>query len=199
MRVRLLSILVVALALVAGPASAQSVTGTAKVGVNFSKVDITEDDEDFSSGWKPGLAIGVGVDVPITNLFSFAPEVLYTMKGGKGGDFGTDDNKLKVDFVQIPLLFKANFSGGSARPYVTFGPGIGFTVKAKFDDGVVEEDIKDDVEKIDFSGIVGVGVQFGRGMVEARYDHGFRDLDKDTTSEVKPRTFSILFGVSFGG
>ena len=64
MRVRLLSILVVALALVAGPAFAQSVTGNVKVGVNFASVKFAEGTEEASSGWKPGLAIGAGVDVP---------------------------------------------------------------------------------------------------------------------------------------
>lgn len=201
MRFRVGAILV-ALTLVAAPTFAQSVTGAVKVGVNFSKVSGTEDGVDYKTDWKPGLAIGAGVDVPITDLFSFAPEVLYSMKGGKNGDFtgdGGEDVKLKIDVVQIPLLFKANFAGGSARPFVVFGPGIGFVTKAKFEAGSEEEDIKDDVEKVDFSAIIGAGVQFGRGTIEARYDHGFRDLDKDSSSEAKMKTFSVLFGVRFGG
>ena len=132
-------------------------------------------------------------------MFSFHPEFLYSMKGGKGGDFGTDDNRLKLGLVQIPLLFKAKFAGGSAQPFVVFGPGLGFVTSAKFVEAGIEDDLKDEVEKLDFSGIVGAGVQFGRGVIEVRYDVGFRDLDKDPGSEAKIRTFSILFGVGFGG
>ena len=200
MRVRVLAIFVAAMALVSGPAFAQAVTGNVKVGVNFASVKFAEGTEEASTGWKPGLAIGAGVDVPITEMFSFQPEVLYSMKGGKGGEAFDDDdeNKLKIDQVQIPILFKASFSTATVRPYVVFGPGIGFTAKAKFQQsGEVEEDIKDDVEKVDFSGIIGGGVQFGRGSLEIRYDHGFRDLDKDTDGEAKLKTVTFLLGVSF--
>jgi hypothetical protein len=52
---------------------------------------------------------------------------------------------------------------------------------------------------VDFSGIIGFGVQFGSAMLEARYDHGFNDIDdSDEESSAKTRTFSILFGIGFG-
>jgi hypothetical protein len=196
------ALLVAILAVAATPTFAQ-VTGAVKVGVNFSKGSFEDDGESESSGQKAGLAIGVGVDVPIVPMFSFAPEVLYSMKGGKGGNaFGDDDgNKLKLDQVQIPLLFKAKFAGGSATPFIVAGPGIGFTTSAKFEQEAFdeEEDIKDEVETVDFSGIVGVGVEFGQGIIEYRYDHGFRDLDKNSDATAKLRTHTILFGFRFGG
>jgi hypothetical protein len=202
MRFRVGALLVAILAVAATPTFAQ-VTGTVKAGVNFSKVTFDEDGDEFKTDSKPGFVVGAGVDVPIAEMFSFAPEVLYSMKGGKGGDLGTDDVKLEIGQVQIPLLFKAKFApmGTAARPFVSFGPAVGFTASAKIKDEEfdIEEDIKDEVETVDFSGIIGVGVEFGRGIVEYRYDHGFRDLDKDATSEAKPRTHTILFGFSFGG
>ena len=200
MRFRVGATLVAVLTLVATPTFAQSVTGAVKVGVNFAKVAIEEDGEDFDSGTKTGLAIGAAVDVPITPMFSFSPEFLYTMKGGKGGDFGSDDNKAKLGLVQIPLLFKASVASGAARPFVTFGPAVGFVTSAKFEEGDIEEDIKDDVKSVELSGVVGAGLQFGRGIIEFRYDHGFTNLeDEDDNASAKTRTFSILFGVSFGG
>ena len=205
MRFRVGALLVAILAVAATPTFAQ-VTGAVKVGVNFSKGTFADDDDngqEFSSGQKAGLAIGIGVDVPIAPMFSFSPEILYSMKGGKGGEaFGDDDgNKLKLDQLQIPLLFKAKFAGGSVAPFIVAGPGIGFTTSAKFEQEAFneEEDIKDEVETVDFSGIVGVGVEFGPGIVEYRYDHGFRDLDKDSVGEAKLRTHTILFGFRFGG
>ena len=202
MGIRVGAVLVAILAVAATPTFAQ-MTGSAKVGVNFSKTVFDEDGDEFKTDSKPGLVVGAGVDVPIAEMFSFAPEILYSMKGGKGGDLGTDDVKLEIGQVQIPLLFKAKFApmGTAARPFVSFGPAIGFTTSAKIKDDEfdIEEDIKDDVESVDFSGIIGAGVEFGRGIIEYRYDHGFRDLDKEGTSEAKPRTHTILFGVSFGG
>ena len=201
MGIRVGALLVATLAVVATPTFAQT-TGSFKIGVNFGKTVFVDDGEEFKTDLKPGLVVGAGVDVPIAEMFSFAPEVLYSMKGGKGGDFGSDDIKLEVGQVQIPLLFKAKFApmDAGARPFVSFGPAVGFTTSAKFKvEGFDDEDIKDEVETVDFSGVIGAGVEFGRGIVEYRYDHGFRDLDKDSASEAKPRTHSILFGFSFGG
>lgn len=202
MRLRVGAILVAVTALIATPTFAQTVSGGFKIGANFSKIDI-EDDEEFDEeyDYKTGLVIGGFADFPITDLFSFQPEFLYSQKGGKLDleEFGEEGEfEVKLDQIQIPLLFKANFAGAAVRPYVVFGPGLGFKINAETDDPIFgEEDISDDVETVEFSGIIGAGLQFGRGMVEFRYDHGFNDLDKDDLAEAKLRTFSVLFGIGF--
>lgn len=204
MRFRVGAILVAILALTAIPTFAQ-VTGAVKGGVTFSKTVFEEEDGDETGNtdFGTGFAVGAAVNVPIAPMFSFQPEFLYTMKGGKGGDLDLDssDTKLKLGMFQIPLLFKANFSGASTHPFVVFGPAIGFVTSAKIENEEfdIDEDIKDDVEKVEFSGVVGVGFQVGRGTVEYRYDHGFSNLDKEEGASAKTRTHSILFGVSFGG
>lgn len=43
-----------------------------KAGVNFSNI-IKSGDTDFKSKFKPGLAAGIFVDIPVTEAFSFAP------------------------------------------------------------------------------------------------------------------------------
>ena len=202
MRLRVGAILVTILAVAAAPTFAQSdVTGGIKIGVNFSKLTFSEEgDDDFTTDSRTGLVIGGFVDMPITELFSFQPEILYSQKGGKQEIPGLGDSKVKIGMVQIPLLFKASFAGTSVRPFVVAGPGIGFVTSAKIEEPDIEDlDIKDDLASIEFSGIIGAGVQFGRGIVEFRYDHGFTDLDddEDDISEAKGKTWSILFGFGF--
>jgi hypothetical protein len=189
------------LAVAATPSFAQ-VTGAVKVGVNFGKFsfDDENDNESGSSDMRPGLIVGASVDVPIAPMFSFQPEFLYTQKGGKNGDLtdGSVDVDVKVDMFQIPLLFKAGPTEGPVRPFVVAGPAFGFVTRAKFQvEGLPEEEIKDDLESVEVSGIIGGGVQFGRGIVEVRYDHGFRDLEKEEGASAKSRTVSVLFGYSF--
>ena len=190
----------------ASPTYAQGVTFGAKVGVNFADISTSGDDDpdevDFEMGNKTGFVAGGFIDVPVAPQFSFSPEVLFTQKGSKGSlEFDGDDYSasLNVTQVQIPVLFKANFSGGSVRPFVVVGPAFGFTTTAdsKFEiNGELfdEEDIKDDVESVEFSLVFGGGVRFGNASVEARYDMGLNDLDKQDLVEGKTRTFSILFG-----
>ena len=206
MRVRVGAILVAILAVAATPTFAQ-VTGAVKVGVNFAKMSFedTEDDEEGTSDMKTGLIVGAAVNVPVAPMFSFQPEFLYTQKGGKNGDLTDNDPdfdaEIKLDMFQIPLLLKVGATEGPFRPFVVAGPAFGFvtSAKTKFEgEGFNEEDdIKDDVEKVEVSGIIGGGIQFGRGIIEYRYDHGFRDLDKESAAVAKTRTHSIIFGFSF--
>ena len=187
---------------VASPTYAQGVTVGAKVGINFADISVTEDGEEDDDAefqkMKTGFVAGGFIEVPVTPQFSFSPEVLFSQKGTKFED-GEDSISINVTQVQVPLLFKANFSGGgsSVRPFVAVGPAFGFTASAqtKFDlDGVESEvDRGDDIETVEFSLVFGGGVKFGNASIEARYDLGLNDMTTDE-DESKTRTFSILFG-----
>ena len=197
MRLTVGAILCAILGLVVTPGYAQSVNGGVKAGVNFANISVDDDEGDFKN--KAGFVGGVFVEFPVSAAVSIQPEFLYSMKGATFAETDGDDFKLELNMVQIPLLVKANFGSGTTRPYLVVGPGFGFRTSAKIKAGDEEEDIKDDVASMDFSGIIGFGVQFGRALIEARYDHGFTDLDEaDDESEAKTRTFSLLFGFSFG-
>lgn len=206
MRFRVGAILLAILAVVATPTFAQ-VSGAVKIGANWSKIKFEEDGISGDTDMRTGLIVGAAVDVPIAPMFSFQPEFLYTQKGGKNGILTDDDPdfeaRVEVDMFQIPLLLKVGATAGPVRPFVVAGPAFGFvtSAKAKFEgDGFSdEEDLKetDQVETVEVSGIFGGGIRFGRGTIEYRYDHGFRDMDKDSDATAKTRTHSILFGVSF--
>jgi hypothetical protein len=195
------------LAMAAKPALAQDmISYGVKIGVNFGDVSESGSDED-EEGFKKkkiGAAIGGFVEVPVAPMFSIQPEFLYTQKGVK---FEAEEFNFSattsVDLIQVPVLGKVKFAGAAVRPFVVFGPAFGFVTRARQevdDDGDVdEEDIKDDVESVEVSLIVGGGVQFGKASVEARYDHGVRNMVKDAEEdeEAKTRTFSVLFGYSW--
>jgi hypothetical protein len=194
------------LAVAATPTFAQ-VSGAVKVGANWGKLKFEEDGDTDSTDMRTGLIVGAAVEVPIAPMFSFQPEFLYTQKGGKNGVLTDDDPDfeatVEADMFQIPLLLKVGATEGPVRPFVVAGPAFGFvtSAKAKFEGAGIsdEEDLKetDQIETVEVSGIIGGGIRFGRGSVEYRYDHGFRDMDKDADSKVQTRTHSILFGFSF--
>jgi|SRR6187551_1448325 len=191
----------VAMFVAASPTYAQGVIVGAKVGVNFASASVSDEEEEEFSTNKTGFVAGGFIDVPVAQQFSFAPEVLFSQKGNRLED---GDNFISVNLtqVQVPVLFKANFSGGSVRPFVVAGPAFGFTASAKtkfdFDGDAGEEDVKDTVEPVEFSLVFGGGVKFGQASLEVRYDLGLNDLSKDDDDEVKTRTWSILFGFGFG-
>jgi opacity protein-like surface antigen len=205
MKVRTGALLAMGLALIASPGYAQGVTAGAKVGVNFANVSVdAPDDSEFNFEDqienKTGLVVGGFVEAPITPQFSVQPEVLFSMKGFKIKD--TDpDIKTEVNVVEIPILAKFKFATmSSAKPYIVAGPGFGFVASAKQkEEGFDDVDLKelDVIEKFDPSFITGGGVDINKFLVEVRYDWGLKDLDKDSDSNLKSRTFSILVGYSF--
>jgi hypothetical protein len=202
MLVRKLSVafaLVMLLGLAASSAHAQMGVGVGvKGGLNLANVSVDPDDEDCCD-MKVGGVVGGFVNVPFSEMASFQPEVLFTQKGAKFGE-GTDEGKLKVNAVEIPLLFRADLSSGDgARPFVVVGPAFSFKTSAKFEDNAGNEvDADEDIESTDVGLIFGGGVAAGPATFEARYDLGLRDLDKSAGQKVKSRTLSFLIGFRFG-
>ena len=190
----------------ASPTYAQGPVFGVKAGVTFADLSIEpgvdEEDDELADilGNKTGFVVGGFVEVPVTPQFSFAPEVLFVQKGAKA-DVDGGSVTITNDQIQIPVLFKANFSTGSVKPFLTAGPAFGFKTSSKFKlEGVPGEDDfeddNDDVESMEYSLVFGGGIKFGKASVEARYDLGLNDLVEDS-GEVKTRTFSILFGYAF--
>jgi hypothetical protein len=190
------------LGLFASPSFAQTqVTGGLKAGVNFADVSLDPEDPEFPCcGMKAGGAFGAFLNVG-TPMVSFQPEFLYSMKGAKGSDTA-EDARIRVNVIEIPLLLRADpMSESPVHPFVTIGPAISFRTSAKFEDpSGQEEDLEDTLKKTDFGMIFGGGIAAGPATVEARYDLGLRDLNDDPSEDfsAKTRTFSILFGISFG-
>jgi hypothetical protein len=196
MRLNVLILSVLFLGVLARPGIAQ-VGGGVIGGVNLASVSLDPEDLeccDFKSGGVFGAYLRAG-----TGMVSFQPELLYSMKGAKGS---SDDSKIKVNVIEIPLLLHANLIPGPVRPFVEVGPAVSFKTSAKFEepDGT-ETDISDEVNSTDFGVIVGGGLAFGPASVGLRYDHGLKNLSDDPAdpdASAKTRTLSILFTVGFG-
>ena len=199
MKLKVGIVLAVLIGMIASPSFAQPMLNFGiKGGLNLAKISVDPSDSGCCDS-RVGAAVGAFVGVPITDMVSFQPEVLFSMKGAKFSDSG-ESAKLKINIIEIPLLLHANIpTSGMVKPFITVGPGLGLRMSAKFEFDGQSEDIKDEVESTDFSVILGGGVQVGRATIEARYDLGLKDLDKDNSSKAKTRTLSVLVGFGIGG
>jgi opacity protein-like surface antigen len=170
----------------------------------MSKVSADPDEgEDFKN--RMGLAAGVGIDVPVTDMISVAPEILYVQAGAKFED-GGDEGKAKINYIDIPILLKANFAtSGSARPFIVVGPVLGVkagTAKLEFNgEDIPESDsgIDDDISSSNFALAIGGGVAVGRVSVEVRYNFGLKDISKSDGDKIKSRQLLALVGFAIGG
>lgn len=157
-------------------------TGGFIVGANISSVRLTGSDAaGLTTGKRGGLFLGGFVVLPITDVVAIQPEVAYSQK-----HFTVQDSLSaftateKWDWIEVPVVARIRFwHAGDTAAYVLAGPGFSVLVRAREEAGGGTSDVKDDVKRADVSIIAGAGISIGKFGVEASYDGGLRDLNKD--------------------
>jgi hypothetical protein len=173
-------------------AAATSVTATAQTigltaGATFNSIN-GDDAEDFFDS-RTGFVGGAYVNFPLGGSLSVEPALLYTMKGADIPDF---DTELNADYIQIPILLRYSFGAGGVKPAIFAGPAASFQVGCDFS-GDVEGSCEDELaspETVQWDGIVGAGLGFGKLGVDVRYEFGLSDVYEDF--DAKNATWSIL-------
>lgn len=158
---------------------------------------------------KVGVAGGLFATIGIVKNFAIEPQVLFAMKGGKFDD-GTSKGSIKLNYIDIPLLFKFRFPSktGQVSPHLYVGPQLGFKMSCKFSvsgattasGNCTDPPFSTETKSNDFSLVTGGGVDVGRALIDVRYDWGVSRVEKSTTGpadDVKNRTLYILVGWTF--
>ena len=189
---------------VATPSTASAQVGVL-VGLNMANVnfDVTDTSVSVKGDSRTGLVAGLSFNVPIQEMFSVEVDALFAQKGTKVSftESGfTDSSKVKLNYVDIPVLGKINLNGSApVGVHLLFGPSFNFKVSEKFDPE--EDDIEDQFEKMETALLIGGGVHVSNFRVDLRYGIGLSNIIKDSASDGfltgKNKVFSILVG--FGG
>ena len=180
-------------------ASAQTIGGGVKGGVNFATVSGTLD-PGTTKGMLTGGIVGGFLTIS-SNMFAFQPEVLYSQEGVKETQ-GSSEFKAKIGTVQVPLLLRVapKMKSSRATPFFLVGPAFGSIRSAKgVDPSGKEDDFKNELKSWDASIVFGGGVIVSHFLVEARYAAGVTDLNKnaDPKGANRSNVFSVLVGGSF--
>jgi len=235
---RTLAILAVAaLALLTGEAAAQG-TGLIgkgfKVGLGMYKFTGDDVEMDFSEilpdastaspDSRVGFAAGGYVTIGLGPRLALQPELLYVQKGAKYslsyyegliGDRVDADLTFKLDYLDLPVLFKYLFAGGgAAKPSLYLGPVMALKMSSNLQVevsapgyGSNELEVEfEDVKSLDFGAVVGAGldVAVGEGSLvfDVRYTVGLsewpdaNEVDVTDTS-VKNSGFLVTAGYGF--
>lgn len=187
------------------PPSALAQQVGVKAGANFASLT-PEEDEDPDTSRRLGPVGGVWVRIAPSTRFSFQVEGLFSEKGVKfeAPGFGLDVSlDVRVRYIEIPVLARADFgaSGSAVRAFVVGGAAPAFKLSARAK-AVAEgeeqrRDIDDDIYSLDVGLVGGLGLEFGRALIEARYTHGLRHINTDDNGEgdrIKNRVFSVTVG-----
>jgi len=167
----------------AAPASAQTMRGTSwgvtgGIGIGYGTVpkNTTRDPEPTFNG-------GVFAVLPLSENWSFQPELRLDKRTITTGEIPID-----VTYLSVPVLLRNRFLG----IYMVQGISLNTVMSASiFDVG-----FKDALTSPDFAIIVGAGKRFDRWSLEGRWETGLRSFQKDLAlSGVRTRSITAVVSV----
>lgn len=162
--------------------NAQEIKFGVKGGLNFATIS-----GDNTKGIDLVTAFNFGVvsEIPISDKFSFQPEIMYS---GQGYSF--NDNTIALSYLNIPLMGKYYVTKGLS---LEAGPQIGFLLAAKNE----KINVKDSFNTFDFGLNFGLGYKLDNGLnFGARYNLGLTDINNVENSSIKNK--NGVFQVSIG-
>jgi hypothetical protein len=192
--------------LIAAPLQAQTTIGV-KGGINIANVDTNVPDISELADSKTGFVGGGFVTLGLGGLFALQPELLYSQKGFQADEFG-ETVKLNTNYVEIPVLLKAQFKLAMLRPAVYAGPLVSFETSCDVsaaDISVACDEDEDfiDRKKNEWGAVFGANVDLILGSItlilDGRYQLGLTNLADvpDSDDSVKNNLWQIMAGVGF--
>lgn len=179
-----------------------------KAGLNVTNMNVSGD---FAPDTKalPNFHIGAFVEIGINEKWAFQPELIYSMQGSKfdmlyveGTDVYNTENTFKLNYLNIPLMFKYNEN----KLFFEAGPQIGFLTSAKLKTSVEgfgsgNQDVKELFKTIDLGLGFGIGYNFSEQVgANLRYNFGLTNIaeteDGDNT-KIKNSVFALSLAYKF--
>jgi hypothetical protein len=198
--------LVVALAPLAAHAQGTGATWTWGLmgGLNLST--ITGDMDGGDKKMRMGFDLGLTTQRAVNDMWSFNGELHWSMKGVKQED-GGDEVTFKLNYLEVPLIFRGMSSSGDMRPFIELGasPAMKMSCDAEGKSGgvtaTVECDDFVDINTFDLGLVGGVGIQWMAGgrpwTLGARYTMGMMKLSDDGDDDAKNANIQFLLGFRF--
>ncbi len=150
---------------------------------------------------RTGFYIGAGADIPLGDMVSIEPGLVYTQRGyGLKGNLTI--NQLKIEalnaratsqmhYIDVPVLIKVKPAGGLT---IFAGPQISYLIKNNLQADVAllgfslintDLDITNQFNRFDVGLTGGIGYEFEGGFgIAASYEKGFNRLDKNQNFKV---------------
>lgn len=129
------------------PMFAQEMTVTAnrttfgiRAGVNFQNINGKDaDGDELENDVLTGFHAGVNAEIPVGTGSYLQPGLLYSAKGAK---FSNSDNKVKLNYVEVPINFVYKPILGTGNMVLGFGPYVAFGIGGKTEIGGQEIDVE---------------------------------------------------------
>ncbi|MFC0778850.1 porin family protein [Flavobacterium sp. HJSW_4] len=159
--------------------NAQEIKFGAKAGLNFSTVNGSNTNNiDYVTSYH----VGVVSEIPISEKFSFQPELMYSRQG-----YSFNNDVIAMNYLNIPLMGKYYVTKGLS---LEAGPQIGFLLSAK-NEGVK---VTNSFTTFDFGVNFGLGYKLENGLnFSARYDLGITKVSTENRNGVFQASVGYFF------
>ncbi len=163
---------------------AQEITYGVRLGANLSSISSDDIPENLKDS-RFGIVAGFLAEVPINQKWSIQPEFQYS-------SLGNDDESLRVDYLQLPIILKYNFS---KLFNVHVGPQVGLKIWEWEDNSEGEINFN----TFNLSAVAGIGVSITENFfADLRYGFGVSNIidDQDIPKGAKGsnRNIQLSFG-----
>jgi hypothetical protein len=140
------------------------------------------------------------------------PEIYMVSRGASTGDDAAMDERIRLEYMEIPLMLVVPFRAGSFEPYAFGGPMLSLETRCRSiieesglktnfgcDDGSAGNSF--DRRAFDYGVSAGAGVSHrlggGRILVEGRHTWGLRDIYDGIDTGVEVRNRSFVFSIGY--
>jgi len=178
--------------------NAQGVAIGARAGLNLANQSISSSGVSVSPDSRLGFFVGAYAKIMVSDKIGVQPELFYSSVGSKWPDAGSGVQTIKTDYLTLPVFFRYNVTDNF---HLLAGPQFGILMSASNKDNSGTNDIKDQLNSSDFSGVVGAGLDFGPLNAGLRYNFGLSNIEKNAPSgeTVKNNVFQIVAGFKLFG
>jgi hypothetical protein len=167
-----------------------------RAGVNIANGDTNNSDPDTDLKSRTGIHAGVMFGVPILERLVFRPGILFSQRGTRLFDSGIEVGTLKFDYIDIPLSLILYSKSGREGLFLEAGLNAMFLSSGKAD----KENIKEQLESMDYGLLVGGGYALGGGLsLGLNYNFGLSNVLKPTqgSPRFKNRNLAIYASYNF--
>jgi len=148
-----------------------------RAGYNISNLDF-DGTPILKNMHRNGFMIGFFAEYDLSKTILFAPELQFSAEGAK-------HDALKLDYLQVPALFKFQISNKIA---LAVGPQVSLKVH-KFEDGI---------KNFAYSGVGGIEYSLSYQLfLDARYTYGFSNIFDENLIDAKAINTNIQLGFGF--
>lgn len=150
------------------------------------------------------LSFGVGMDVPISARYSFCPELHFVQRGANPDLFQVAGvnvaGTLRLNYFELPLLFKIKVSNERFRTYFLLGPALGIATNRDIQ-VLLTIDLSSRFRAFDLSFLLGYGMDYALGSVvvtaQLRLNSSILDLATQSNEIYRNAGIQLLTGVRF--